>query len=504
MKGYFAYIRVSTQKQGEMGSSLREQRDAISVYARRSNIEVERWFEEVETAAKQGRAQFTTMMRALRSQKARGVIFHKIDRGARNLKDWNAIQELIESGVDVRFAHESLDMQTRGGRLTADMLAVIASDYIRNLREEIRKGILGRLKQGIYPLQAPIGYLDAGGGKPKFHDPIRAPLIQQAFELYATGNYGLHALVAEMEKRGLRTLAGGKVRVSNMSNILRRKFYTGLIEMKGVTYQGIHEPIVRATVFERVQNVLDGKLSTRPQKHDFLFRKTIKCATCGHSLIGERHGLPCKGTSVREDSIEESLLAQFRRIQLSDREVQAVHKEAKRLTTDIREIAARKQSVEAMAEQNLSKRMSRLTDALLDGLIEKDLFEEKKAALLLEKAKSSDGQLVASADQAMARIQNFLELTKSLCSTYQKANTSEKREILRITTSNFSVSGKDVAFALRSPYFEIAKRDPFQFSALTPGEARTKNSECNAKKILDLIFSHCTTDTRNDTDREVA
>jgi site-specific DNA recombinase len=152
MKGYFAYIRVSTQKQGEMGSSLREQRDAISVYARRSNIEVERWFEEVETAAKQGRAQFTTMMRALRSQKARGVIFHKIDRGARNLKDWNAIQELIESGVDVRFAHESLDMQTRGGRLTADMLAVIASDYIRNLREEIRKGILGRLKQGIYPL----------------------------------------------------------------------------------------------------------------------------------------------------------------------------------------------------------------------------------------------------------------------------------------------------------------------------------------------------------------
>jgi len=75
------------------------------------------------------------MMRRPEASKAGGVIFHKIDRGARNLEDWNDIQELIEGGVDVRFAHESLDMPTRGGRLT-----VIASDYVRTFVRERRCG----------------------------------------------------------------------------------------------------------------------------------------------------------------------------------------------------------------------------------------------------------------------------------------------------------------------------------------------------------------------------
>ena len=58
----------------------------------------------------------------------------------------------------------SLDLNTRGGRLSADIQAVVAADFIRNLREETKKGFYGRLKQGLYPICAPIGYLDRGGG----------------------------------------------------------------------------------------------------------------------------------------------------------------------------------------------------------------------------------------------------------------------------------------------------------------------------------------------------
>jgi site-specific DNA recombinase len=55
------------------------------------------------------------------------------------------------------------------------MQAVVAAHYVRNLREEVRKGFYGRLKQGFYPLKAPIGYLDCGGGKPKAIDPVAGP-----------------------------------------------------------------------------------------------------------------------------------------------------------------------------------------------------------------------------------------------------------------------------------------------------------------------------------------
>src|SRR5712692_1551572 len=106
MKSYFGYIRVSTVKQGEHGSSLQEQRDAIVSFAARNGLHISTWFEERETAAKIGRHEFTRMLKALTKGAASGVIFHKIDRSARNLKDWSVVQDLAEQGVDVRFTQE--------------------------------------------------------------------------------------------------------------------------------------------------------------------------------------------------------------------------------------------------------------------------------------------------------------------------------------------------------------------------------------------------------------
>jgi site-specific DNA recombinase len=45
---------------------------------------------------------------------------HKIDRSARNLRDWAIVSELPDIGVDVHIATEPFDFRSRGGRLTAD------------------------------------------------------------------------------------------------------------------------------------------------------------------------------------------------------------------------------------------------------------------------------------------------------------------------------------------------------------------------------------------------
>lgn len=129
MKNVYGYIRVSTVKQGT-GVSLLEQKEAIIRYADKHHLNIIQWFEEKETAAKQGRPLFNKMMQLLKDRKANGVIIHKIDRGTRNYKDWASIDDLIASGSELHFAHESLDMNTRAGRLTADMLVALATDYI--------------------------------------------------------------------------------------------------------------------------------------------------------------------------------------------------------------------------------------------------------------------------------------------------------------------------------------------------------------------------------------
>ena len=232
MSNYYGYIRVSTVKQGTQGVSLQEQKDAIIRYASRSGIEITAWFEEQLTAAKQGRPIFTKMMTLLRQGKAQGVVLHKIDRGARNLKDWASIAELNDQGIDVHLANDGLDMRSRGGRLSADIQAVIASDYIRNLREETLKGFYGRLKQGILPIAAPLGYVDNGGGKVKTAHPVKASLVIKAFELYATGKYSFNTLPPVLEKLGLRNMRGNPVPRSALTNILSNVFYMGLIKIR--------------------------------------------------------------------------------------------------------------------------------------------------------------------------------------------------------------------------------------------------------------------------------
>jgi site-specific DNA recombinase len=290
MKAYFGYIRVSTVKQGQHGSSLQEQRDAIEAFARQHNLAISEWFEDRETAAKRGRTQFLRMMGRLDKRKAAGVLLHKIDRGARNLWDWARIQNLLDAGLEVYYVHDNLDMGSRGGRLAADIQAVVAAGYVRNLRDEVRKGMRGRFKQGLYPLGAPLGYLNNGKGKPETIDPIKGPLVRLAFELYAFKEHFFHTLRAELQRQGLARRSGGPLSLCSITAMLRNPFYAGVIRVKatGELYSGIHEPLISPALFHCVQNALDGKLSKRPNKHDFLYRRLFKCASCGSTLIGER------------------------------------------------------------------------------------------------------------------------------------------------------------------------------------------------------------------------
>ena len=55
--------------------------------------------EALAEAEARGRAVFNQMVKLLRHGKADGVIIHKIDRSARNMKDWAELGELIDQGV---------------------------------------------------------------------------------------------------------------------------------------------------------------------------------------------------------------------------------------------------------------------------------------------------------------------------------------------------------------------------------------------------------------------
>lgn len=486
MKKVYGYIRVSTIKQSEHGVSLQEQRDAIERYAGKNSLTVIEWFEEKETAAKRGRPVFNQMLKALRADKAHGVIMHKIDRSARNLKDWADLGELIDQGVDVHFANESLDLHARGGRLSADIQAVIAADYIRNLREETRKGFYGRLKQGIYPLPAPLGYRDMGAGKPKELDPAKAPLVRKAFELYRSGGYSLEYLKDVMHELGLRNRHGGKVSLNGISTILNNSFYIGIIKIEstGETFVGAHEPLIPKALFERVQAILRGKTNAVAIKHSFVFRRLLSCKGCGYSLIGEMqkghvyyrcHTKRCPTTGVREEFIEEKIQESFTGLQLKEedyRDLSFLVSESRGNWKDEREKLLKTLQ---LSLKQIEGRLGKLTDAYLDGVLDKETFLARKESLLMEQkaAKENLADLEEKNHSVPEKVSEFLERSKIVYSSYISGFPEEKREMLEIVTSNRIVEGKNLYVELKSPFRELANYAKYSNGGPYRGRPRT-------------------------------
>ncbi len=503
MYSYFAYIRVSTTKQGERGSSLQEQKSAIEAYAQLHGLLITAWFEEMETAALQGRREFARMLHELQRGTAQGLIIHKIDRSARNLRDWASLGDLIDQGIDVQFVHDGLDLRSRGGRLSADIQAVVAADYIRNLRDEVRKGFYGRLKQGLYPLPAPVGYLDRGGGQPKELDPTFAPLVRHAFERYATGTCSLKVLSKELYRLGLRTRSGTPVRAWNLSGILRNSFYMGLIHIRrtGETFQGVHAPLISQSVFERVQAVIDGKTATRIAKHEFLFRRLIRCKHCGCVLTGERqkqrfvyyrcHGDDCRGTSVAEAAIDSAFREAFRLLACGDDEIRDMRDLLEHMNGDAVIDLERQQRELRLRIAKCDDRLHRLTDALIDGLIDKELFESRKVSILSEKRGYLDAlEAAPSPTYSVEHARELFELQIAAYVRYESASVVLKRAIIDQMTSNLSVAGKNPTITLKSPFQEVVNWRLSQNCGPRQGALRTR-----VRKLLEIITSVAANDT---------
>ena len=469
MKRCFGYIRVSTPKQGERGVSLQEQRDAIIRYAQRFQLDIASWFEERETAAKRGRPVFGRMLQLLKKGQADGIIIHKIDRSARNLKDWADLGELIDQGTQIHFANESIDLNSRGGRLSADIQAVVAADFIRNLREETKKGIYGRLKQGLYPFIAPPGYLDKGPGKVKEPDPARRHHFLRAFELYATDRYTLDSLTEEMYRLGLRTRKGGKIRRNDWSKILNNPFYMGIIHVRrtGESFAGAHQPLISKSVFDRVQTILHRKTRKVFGRHRFLFSRLLLCKLCSRSLSGEMQKghtyYRCPGkhyppTCVREEAIETEIRRALDPVQFPE----AAEKYFAEKVAKLREGWVQQQENQVVALNlrivQLTERLDRLTDAYIDRMIEKDVYERKKTALLADQSGIEEQRAALKENPAAAehRLTEFFELAKNARLSYELKLPEEKRDFLKIVTSNRSVEGKNIAIMLKSPFDEVA------------------------------------------------
>jgi len=288
------------------------------------------------------------------------------------------------------------------------------------------------------------------------------------------------------------------VTINGLSTILKNPFYVGLMRIvkTGQTFEGVHEPLVSTDLFEKVQGVLAGKRVDRSKSRVSTYSRIARCGSCGYSLIAERqkghiyyrcHNRPfknppvCPPTSVREEEIDHAMLNLLAEVELSESEIELARATLREMTEET--LRTRTSSVQAQGLQleHVEVLLAKLTDALIEGTIDKSVFAERQKALLLERAciKEKLAESESGASSALASIEKTVELAKSSSNLYKTASLEKRRELLKILLSNLTVSGKNVAMTLAIPFRLIAEREKLSTGGHHRGTCRTWGNVLN-------------------------
>jgi len=330
-KKFFIYARKSTDSEDRQVRSIADQIAELKELAKKENLEIIDILVEKQTAKKPGRPVFAEMLKRIEAGEAEGILAWHPDRLARNSVDGGQIIYLVDTGVikELKFPTFWFDY-TPQGKFMLSIAFGQSKYYIDNLSENTKRGHRQKLKQGLWPQMAPLGYLNNKETKQIYVDKDKAKFIKKAFETYATGKYTLKELRKIINGLGLHGRRGKMLSVSNYQYLLQNPLYYGLIRYNGEYYEGKHEPIITKKLFDSVQEVMKRK--SKPQKADkmkFFLYRFFRCGECGCFITTEtqkghnylrctKRKIPCSQRYVREEVIAEQIRKEIQKVSLPD------------------------------------------------------------------------------------------------------------------------------------------------------------------------------------------
>lgn len=445
------YSRVSTSAQAEFGHGLDIQEQKIRDFARCNGMKnLIMFVDDGYTGTNLERPGLQAILAAIDGYnrgkskiKIQSFITARFDRLSRNMK---GALEFVEDYIDIEEtsvhfieANVTLASDDPHKKFLFNMFMSVAQLDRDCTVEKLKLGMIKRLEEGKWPGggRTPYGY--------HYNDdtgyleiiPEEAEKIREVFRLYID-EYKSPQFIAD------HLGFDSDVRVSQ---ILKRKSLTGIIEYNGIEYQGKHPPIIDMERFQEAQQVIKDRSKTRGDSYNLL-TGLLECGHCGAKMRYQQWNkktkdkkIVCYSTQNSKPKLVKDPDCESERYWASDVEKAVVqelfklsyleNKSEKKLDVkNINQAILEKQLKEIEKQiKSTRKSISRLDEEDEDIRVDyendlKEMYREKR--IILKRIDDEKEQ-----EQLQARVLKAKNILRNLKSTWPYMDAREKQQVCK-------------------------------------------------------------------------
>lgn len=370
------YIRVSTEEQARRGLSLPEQLASLKAYASARGFVVVDVYEDPGISARKRYTRRPGLMRLLEDARAGFfdlVLFIKLDRWVRSVRDYYAVQDILDAAcVTWQATQEDYETSTASGRLKVNIMLSVAQDEADRTSERIKfvfdaKRARGERTNGraVFGTRLVDGHV--------VEDPETIGVVRDLFNAYVR----------------LQSISASRIWLE------QHGFPRSYTAVKRWLSHPDLKPFIDPGTWDLVQDLLQR----RAQRNSaggrvYLFSGLLRCAECGRSLSPEtvckqytrkdgtvsswdfvyyrciNHSLKINGCPHHLRTLEERLEEW-----LLDHVVSLAHD----YNAEVTGSARRRRKVPDAAA--IRRKMDKLKDLYLSDLIDRDIYARDYSAL---------------------------------------------------------------------------------------------------------------------------
>jgi len=479
---YIIYARKSTENDDQQVLSIESQLTELREFAAKEKLEIVASLCEAKTAKEPGRTKFAEMLSLIEKGRADGILSWHPDRLARNSVDGGKIIHMIDRGLIKSLKFPTFWFEPTPQGLFMLNIAFGQSKYfVDNLRENTKRGLRQKIRNGVWPGWAPVGYLNNLKTKMIDVDSEKALKIRKLFKLYATGKHTFNSLANWCKEHNLKGNLGKDISTSNIPMILQNIFYIGLMKYKGEIFEGRHAPLISKKLFDKVQETLKQRGRIQEiRKHYFSFAGLMKCGSCGCGITAEiqkghnyyrctKKKKPCPEKYLREEILVDQIKNYLQKVSLSSQDTKKVLAELEK--DELRAKEQAKATVQNLKEEllQIEKQLEKLMDVYLNEVISTEEYTGRKQKILTQKLELQE-KIKDFEQSGLSWLEPAKEFVLKLNyaeKLRRSENYTEMATFLKNIGSNHILQNRQLIFSPKIPFNLVAERSEATYKSLT-------------------------------------